>query len=68
MARPKNTTRTIKVSPSIPVTVHAMLQHLAGGLYGANPTAVAHYLITRGLDDLVRAGVLPPEEPPLKKK
>ena len=26
--------------------------------YGANPTEVARYLIQRGLDDLVRCGVL----------
>jgi hypothetical protein len=61
MARRKNATPTTKVAPTIPLPVHARLERLAAeGLYGNNPSEVARYLILRGLDDLARAGVLPP--------
>jgi hypothetical protein len=65
MTRPKNATRTTRVAPTIPEPAYAQLERLAEiGLLGSNPTEVAKYLITRGLDDIMRSGALPPEAKP----
>jgi hypothetical protein len=62
MARQRNATQSRKVEPTIPVPAYARLERLAKmGLYGANPSEVARYLIIRGLDDLTRDRVLPPD-------
>jgi hypothetical protein len=63
MARPKNSIESTKVAITIPKPVHARLERLARlGLHGSTPTEVAKYLVVRGLDDLMRSGVLPSEE------
>lgn len=63
MARPKNTTESTKIAITIPKPVHARLERLARlGLHGSTPAEAAKYLVLRGLDDLMRSGVLPPEE------
>jgi hypothetical protein len=60
MARPRNTTQSRKIEPTIPGDAFACLEHLARmGRYGGNPSEVARYILLRGLDDLTRAGVLP---------
>jgi hypothetical protein len=57
--RPKNDEPTKKVEPRLHPKAFAQLKQLAQiGTYGSNATEVAKYLIQRGLDDLIRAGVL----------
>ena len=44
----------------LPADAYGCLQWLVRiGRYGNNPTEVAKYLLTRGIDDLTRAAVLP---------
>lgn len=48
-----------KVHPTISVQTADYLKQLVDlGAYGNNPTAVAAYLIQRGIDDLLRTQVL----------
>jgi hypothetical protein len=48
-----------KVNPTLPADAIRCLEALAQmGRYGGTKTEVAAYLITRGLDDLTRTGVL----------
>ena len=51
-----------KVEPTLPAATLKCLETLAKmGTYGGdNKTEVARYLITRMIDDLIRAGVLKP--------
>jgi hypothetical protein len=57
--RPRNEEPTRKVEPRLHPKAFAQLEKLAEiGTYGSTATDVARYLITRGLDDLIRAGVL----------
>jgi hypothetical protein len=59
MARGENHNDTTKVHPTISVQNMEHLKNLVGkGPYGNNPTAAALYLINRGIDDLIREGVL----------
>jgi hypothetical protein len=61
--RPKNEVPTKKVEPRLTPKAYARLQRLVEiGNYGATPTEVAKYLILREIDDLIRAGVLKPDE------
>jgi hypothetical protein len=62
MAGPRNANPTRKVEFRVPLPTHARLEELAKiGHYGGNPGEVARFLMNRELDDLTRAGVLPPE-------
>lgn len=57
MARAKNVIPSTRVAPSITIGAYAELERLASiGVLGSNPTDVAKYLITRGLDDVLRNG------------
>jgi hypothetical protein len=57
--RPRNDEPTRKVEPRLPAEAFNQLESLVEiGTYGSNPTEVARYLIIRGLDDLLRSGVL----------
>ena len=48
-----------KVNPTLPANVMRRLEVLAEmSLYGPTKTEVAAYLIRRGVDDLIRNGVL----------
>jgi len=48
----------------IPVPTYAQLDYLTRfGNYGGTPGEVARTLLNRELDDLRRAGVIPPELP-----
>jgi len=59
MAHGKNHNETGKVHPTISVQTAEYLKQLVDiGVYGNNPTAVAAYLIQRGIDDLIRTQVL----------
>jgi hypothetical protein len=60
--RPKSDHPGRKVEPTLPADAYACLSLLAKRKrLGSNPTEVARYLILRGLDDLTRRGVLPPD-------
>lgn len=51
-----------KVDPALPPDAHAALVLLAKRKrYGITVNEVARYLILRGIDDMTRAGELPPE-------
>jgi hypothetical protein len=51
------------VEPRLPPELFSRLERLVEiGTYGSNPTEVARYLIVRGIDDLIRAGVLKADE------
>jgi hypothetical protein len=67
VGRPKNSTPTRKIEPMVPAGAYASLQRLAAmACYGSTPNEVARYLILRGLDDLIRSGVIgdkPTEQP-----
>jgi hypothetical protein len=59
MARGKSQNDTVKVQPTVSAQTLAFLNQLVGiGNYGNTPTAVAAYLIQRGIDDLLRDKVL----------
>jgi hypothetical protein len=59
VGRPRNDEPTRKVEPRLPSLAYTQLESLVEiGTYGSNPTEVARYLIIRGLDDLLRSGVL----------
>jgi hypothetical protein len=59
VGRPKNDEPTRKVEPRLPAAAYIQLESLVEiGTYGSNPTEVARYLIIRGLDDLLRSGML----------
>jgi hypothetical protein len=59
VGRPKNRNPTRKVEPVLPAGAYACLHDLAGmAHYGSTPNEVARYLILRGLDDLMRSGVI----------
>lgn len=63
MPRRKSIVATTKVAITIPKPVHERLERLALlGLHGSTPTEAAKYLVIRGLDDLMRSGVLPANE------
>ena len=63
MARKPNEEKTHKVHPSLPANAYECLKRLAKmRRFGSNETEVAKYLILREIDDLTRAGVLPPDE------
>ena len=60
MARPKNTTDSKKVHPSVPDDVYQCIELLVeSGRYGSNVGDVARYLLIRSIDELTRANVLP---------
>jgi Arc/MetJ-type ribon-helix-helix transcriptional regulator len=60
VARPKNTTDSKKVHPSLPDDVYRCLELLVeSGRYGSNVGDVARYLLIRSVDELTRANVLP---------
>ena len=65
--RSKNDNESRKVHPTITVQATGYFQHLVKIGYGKNRTEVAAYLIQRGLDDLIRTGVLKPEHALLAK-
>lgn len=59
MARGKNRNKVRKVQPTISVQQMDYLEQLVDeGNYGNTPTAAALYLIQRGIDDMLRAGLL----------
>lgn len=67
MARPKNANPSRKVEITLAKDAFDCLDLLAKrGRFGNNPTEVARYLLTREIDDLTRAGVLPPPDRPPK--
>jgi Arc/MetJ-type ribon-helix-helix transcriptional regulator len=60
VARPKNTTDSKKVHPSLPDDVYRCLELLVeSGRYGSNVGDVARYLLINSIDQLTRANVLP---------
>ena len=64
MAGPRNANPTRKVEFRIPIPSYAQLDYLTKfGNYGGTPGEVARTLLNRELDDLRRAGVIPPELP-----
>lgn len=59
MARGPSRNETEKVQPTVSAQTYAFLEELVDiGPYGNTPTAVAAYLIQRGIDDLIRGSVL----------
>jgi hypothetical protein len=67
MARGRNQNDTVKVQPTVSAQTLAFLNELVEiGNYGNTPTAVAAYLIQRGIDDLLRDKVL--EKPRRKRR
>ncbi len=59
MPRGKNRNETLKVQPTISKQMLSFLEQLVDiGNYGNTPTAVASYLIQRGIDDMLRAKLL----------
>ena len=59
MARGKNRNETLKIQPTISEQTFKFLMQLVDiGNYGNTPTAVASYLIQRGIDDMLRAKLL----------
>jgi hypothetical protein len=56
--RRKNGSSAGKVEPVLPAGAYNLLQSLAEmAYYGSTPNEIAHYLILRSLDDLIRSGV-----------
>ena len=59
MPRGKNRNEVMKVQPSISRQTFNFLEQLVDiGNYGNTPTAVATYLIQRGIDDMLRDKLL----------
>lgn len=59
MPRGKNRNKTLKVQPTISAQQMEYLEQLVDeGNYGNTPTAVALYLIQRGIDDMLRAKLI----------
>ena len=59
MAREKSKNETTKVQATISQQMATYLDQLVdAGTYGNSPSEVARYLIQRGLDDLLRNGVI----------
>ena len=59
MARHPNDLKTVTVTISTTPAVMAFLAQLvATGLYGKNPAEAAERLVSRGLEHLVREGIL----------
>lgn len=62
--RPKNTTESNKVHPSLPAGAFACLKYLSDqGRLGTNVTDVARTLLIQSINNLTESGVLPPELP-----
>lgn len=63
--RPKSPNETVKVHPTVSTQIVDFFSDLiAIGTYGNSDAEVAAYLIQRGIDDLLRAGVLKPKPKP----
>ncbi len=61
MGRPKSQNETTKVHPTISLQTAGYLKQLIKlGSYGNSDAEVGAYLIQRGIDDLLRAGLLKP--------
>lgn len=61
--RPENTIESDKVHASLPEPAIRCLELLLkSGRYGTNLSDVARYVLLRGIDDLTRAHILPPQE------
>lgn len=59
MPRGKNRNEVVKVQPTISKQAFEYLTQLVDiGNYGNTPTAVATYLIQRGIDDMLRSKLL----------
>ena len=62
--RPKNTTESTKVHPSLPAGAYACLKYLSDeGRLGTNVTDVARTLLIQSINHLTQTGVLPKELP-----
>lgn len=62
--RPRNHNPGRKVEPTLPPDAFACLERLADmKRFGNTRNEVARYMILREIDDLTRAGVLPPTKP-----
>jgi len=59
MSRPKNNNDPEKVHPTLSRQMLNVLDQMKEmGLYGSNRSEVARYLIQRGIDDLMRTGII----------
>jgi hypothetical protein len=63
--RQKSRNTTTKIHPTISLQMADYISALIDiGTYGNSDSEVGAYLIQRGIDDLLRAGVLKPSAPP----
>ena len=60
MSRKRNKVKTQKVQPSVSREMVSHLTEMVDLGYGNTPTEVAGYLIKRGVDDVLRVGLVGP--------
>lgn len=60
MPRKENTVATVKVQPSVSKQTMGQLNELVRLGYGNTPTEVARFLIQKGLDEYLLAGLIGP--------